>query len=144
MVSWVECEQSLCDLNCRFIGFIFILTEKEELVNLVLIHVDNPTAFSPDSQPSQAYTMGTDQSDDARSNPFDHIRSTCQNLFTTFTDRISTGRRLKHNNASYWITQQSLSFALINGLNEKLIYFLVIGCIVHRFQFRFQIECYQC
>lgn len=81
---------------CPFVFHWCVCAEKEELVNLVLIHVDNPSSFSADSQPSQAYTMGTDHSDDGRSNPFDHIRSTCQNLFTTFTDRISTGNNAQH------------------------------------------------
>lgn len=72
----------------RFYNFV----EKEELVNLVLIHVDNN--FSPDSQQSPtSISMGiSDQSDeDPRSNPFDQIRNTCQNLFTTFTEKIATG-----------------------------------------------------
>ncbi|XP_031621311.1 putative uncharacterized protein DDB_G0285119 [Contarinia nasturtii] len=64
--------------------------EKEELVNLVLIHVDNSNSFTPDSQQSQtSFSMGTDQSDDARSTPFDQIRNTCQNLFSTFTEKIA-------------------------------------------------------
>lgn len=79
------------DIFFRIFSFF---TEKEELVNLVLIHVDNSTNFSPDSQstPTSFSNMGTDQSDDARSNPFDHIRNTCQNLFSTFTEKIATGQ----------------------------------------------------
>lgn len=77
-----------------FLFFISII-EKEELVNLVLIHVDNANNFSPDSQSSNSYTMGTDQNDDSRSNPFDQIRSTCQNLFTTFTEKIAAGNFVK-------------------------------------------------
>lgn len=72
--------------------FFANFVEKEELVNLVLIHVDNN--FSPDSQQSPtSISMGiSDQSDeDPRSNPFDQIRNTCQNLFTTFTEKIATG-----------------------------------------------------
>lgn len=65
--------------------------EKEELVNLVLIHVDNSTNFSPGSQSPTSTSMGTDQNDDGRSNPFDQIRNTCQNLFTTFTEKIAAG-----------------------------------------------------
>ncbi|XP_055316108.1 rho GTPase-activating protein gacZ [Sitodiplosis mosellana] len=66
--------------------------EKEELVNLVLIHVDNSNNFTPDLQQSPtSISMGiSDQSDDdPRSNPFDQIRNTCQNLFTTFTEKIA-------------------------------------------------------
>lgn len=39
--------------------------------------------------------MGTDQNDDPRANPFDQIRSTCQNLFTTFTEKIAAGNANK-------------------------------------------------
>lgn len=67
------------------------ISEKEELVNLVLIHIDNPNNCSPESHSSQTFTMGTEHTDDTRSNAFDQIRSTCQNLFTTFTEKISTG-----------------------------------------------------
>lgn len=61
------------------------ITEKEELVNLVLIHVNN---YSPDSQSSGRNQCG---SNDDRSNPFDQIKNTCQNLFSSFTEKIAAG-----------------------------------------------------
>lgn len=61
---------------------------------MVLIHVGNTNNFSPDSQQSQtSFSMGSAAAadDDARANPFDQIRSTCQNLFSTFTEKIAAG-----------------------------------------------------
>lgn len=77
-----------------FANFFYIFLEKEELVNLVLIHVDNSSNFGSDSQQSPtSISMGiSEQSDDdPRSNPFDQIRNTCQNLFATFTEKIAAG-----------------------------------------------------
>lgn len=68
----------LCTIN-------LYISEKEELVNLVLIHVNN---YSPDSQSSARNNC--DATDD-RSNPFDQIKNTCQNLFSTFTEKIAAG-----------------------------------------------------
>lgn len=60
-------------------------TEKEELVNLVLIHANN---YSPDSQSSGRNQRG---SNDDRSNPFDQLKNTCQNIFSSFTEKLAAG-----------------------------------------------------
>lgn len=60
--------------------------EKEELVNLVLIHVDNASPYSPNSHHSSAFSNGSGEN---QSNPFDQLKNTCQNLFTTFTEKIA-------------------------------------------------------
>lgn len=65
---------------------LIISLEKEELVNLVLIHVNNNTI--PDSNSNRSSSQ---YSEDNFSNPFDQIKQTCQNLFTTFTDKIASG-----------------------------------------------------
>ncbi|KAJ6644013.1 E3 ubiquitin-protein ligase rififylin [Pseudolycoriella hygida] len=57
--------------------------EKEELVNLVLIHANSISDGSSTRSSSQF-------SDDHFSNPFDQIKQTCQNLFTSFTDKIAS------------------------------------------------------
>lgn len=109
---------------------ICVVSEKEELVNLVLIHVDNTNNFSPDSQQSQtSFSMGSaDQNDDGRANPFDQIRSTCQNLFSTFTEKIASGwliRSLNARNGLLFIIifkkkKQCVSFFLFFLLNCRL------------------------
>ncbi|KAG4071101.1 hypothetical protein HA402_013415 [Bradysia odoriphaga] len=57
--------------------------EKEELVNLVLIHANSIADTSSNRSSSQF-------GDDNFSNPFDQIKQTCQNLFTSFTDKIAS------------------------------------------------------
>lgn len=56
-------------------------TEKEELVNLVLIHVNTQEAGG-----------GYHSSEETCANPFDQIKQTCQSLFTTISDRIASGK----------------------------------------------------
>lgn len=56
--------------------------------------------------------MGTDRSDDSRSNPFDQIRNTCQNLFTTFTDKIAAGELFKNKTILKFSTKNSFVFFL--------------------------------
>lgn len=65
-----------------FISFS-IFAEKEDLVDLVLIHV---ATCSPNSNPSSAFSASDSES---QSNPFDQLKNTCQNLFTTFTEKIA-------------------------------------------------------
>lgn len=69
-----------------FIYFFSFTVEKEELVNLVLIHA-NSIADSNSNRSSSQF------SEDNFSNPFDQIKQTCQNLFTSFTDKIASGER---------------------------------------------------
>lgn len=66
--------------------FSFYYAEKEELVDLVLIHVDNASTYSPHSNHSSAFSNGSGEN---QSNPFDQLKNTCQNLFTTFTEKIA-------------------------------------------------------
>lgn len=54
--------------------------EKEELVNLVMIHVNNSN--SSRNQPDSSF-------DENITNPFDQIKQTCQNLFTSFSEKIA-------------------------------------------------------
>lgn len=70
-------------------------TEKEELVNLVMIHVNN---LSPDSQSSSRNQY--EGQDSRNNNPFDQIKNTCQNLFTSFTEKIAAGKPYVHENIS--------------------------------------------
>lgn len=65
---------------------ISVTVEKEELVNLVLIHA-NSIADSNSNRSSSQF------SDENFSNPFDQIKQTCQNLFTSFTDKIASGEK---------------------------------------------------
>lgn len=55
--------------------------EKEELVNLVMIHVNNSNS-SINQQTNSSF-------DDNTTNPFDQIKQTCQNLFTSFSEKIA-------------------------------------------------------
>lgn len=52
----------------------------------MLIHVDNASTYSPHSNHSSAFSNG---SGETQSNPFDQLKNTCQNLFTTFTEKIA-------------------------------------------------------
>lgn len=61
-----------------------MFSEKEELVNLVIFHVDSCTGSQSPESPS------SNCSDDNRSSPIGNLRNACQNLFTTFTDTIAT------------------------------------------------------
>lgn len=54
--------------------------EKEELVNLVMIHVNNSN--SSRNHPDSSF-------DENITNPFDQIKQTCQNLFTSFSEKIA-------------------------------------------------------
>lgn len=77
----------LSEFVCSFLLNVGCV-EKEELVNLVLIHVNNNYSSDPQSSSRNQYEAADD-----RSNPFDQIKNTCQNLFTTFTEKIATGER---------------------------------------------------
>lgn len=57
--------------------------EKEELVNLLIVNVSK-------MKPSQSNSSGQRSFDDINAN-FEHIRNRCQNLFTTFSDRMKSG-----------------------------------------------------
>lgn len=59
--------------------------EKEELVNLILSHV-NGTAET-NQRPGNNQPHLTEDSENC-SNPFDQIKQTCQSLFNSFTERI--------------------------------------------------------
>lgn len=65
-----------------FVSLVCFTLEKEELVNLVLIHANS---ISDSNRSSSQF------SEDNFSNPFDQIKQTCQNLFTSFTDKIASG-----------------------------------------------------
>lgn len=65
-----------------------MLLEKEELVNLV-IHINNANGYAASDASSNIHANGTD-TDENCSNPFDQIKQTCQNLFTSFTDKIAS------------------------------------------------------
>lgn len=52
----------------------------------MLIHVDNASTCSPNSNNSSAFSPGDNEN---QSNPFDQLKNTCQNLFTTFTEKIA-------------------------------------------------------
>lgn len=71
---------------------IIFFAEKEELVNLV-IHINNVNGYASSSDTSSSAkttTNGIHESDENCSNPFDQIKQTCQNLFTSFTDKIAS------------------------------------------------------
>lgn len=57
--------------------------EKEELVNLVMIHVNNSNSSRNHNQSDDSIF------DDNITNPFDQIKQTCQNLFTSFSEKIA-------------------------------------------------------
>lgn len=72
---------------------LFIFVEKEELVNLVLIHVNNSATYATDGNGTAGGGGGANnETDENCSNPFDQIKQTCQNLFTSFTEKIASGK----------------------------------------------------
>lgn len=88
---------------------IFIYIEKEELVNLVLIHVNNSSSYSSSADGN----TGNNETDENCSNPFDQIKQTCQNLFTSFTDKLASGECL----------QSIIIIKLHKGWNSNHLYF---------------------
>lgn len=62
--------------------------EKEELVNLILTNTDVGSMPS-NTRNNDNQSLSNDETDNA-SNPFDHLKQTCQNLFNSFTDRLSS------------------------------------------------------
>ncbi|XP_058126295.1 uncharacterized protein LOC131283032 [Anopheles ziemanni] len=76
--------------------------EKDDLINLVIAHVNSggssprtPGAFSATSSTNGSASRGSSRygsfsqnGDRNYSNTFDHIRNTCQNLFSSFSDRF--------------------------------------------------------
>lgn len=80
-------EMNYCENHSIFHWLNILTTEKEELVNLVLIHANSISDSNSNRSSSQF-------SEDNFSNPFDQIKQTCQNLFTSFTDKIASGERL--------------------------------------------------
>lgn len=68
----------------------FTITEKEELVNLVLAHINSGNYYSTNGTGFSNYTSGDGGNDsDNVSNSFDQIKQTCQNLFSSFTEKIA-------------------------------------------------------
>lgn len=55
----------------------------------MLIHVNNANVHSPESNAS-TFSDRDDVSQGSRSNPFDQLKNACQNLFTTFSEKIAT------------------------------------------------------
>lgn len=69
--------------------------EKEELCNLIINHLNSnayyeSTANAPLSPDSSTTTPNNDFENYAQS--FDHIKQTCQNIFTSITDKIASGK----------------------------------------------------
>lgn len=79
--------------------------EKEELVNLVLIHVNNSSSYGSSADGS----AGNNETDENGTNPFDQIKQTCQNLFTSFTDKLASGECL----LDYYFTSSSFKFSYL-------------------------------
>ncbi|KFB51086.1 AGAP006730-PA-like protein [Anopheles sinensis] len=77
--------------------------EKDDLINLVIAHVNSggssprtPGAFSATSSTTESASRGSSRygsfsqnGDRNYSNTFDHIKNTCQNLFSSFSDRFN-------------------------------------------------------
>lgn len=59
--------------------------EKEELVNLVLSQINSEQTSPTNSSGSSSQRNGGGNSD-----PFDSLKQTCQNLFSSFTDKLAT------------------------------------------------------
>lgn len=70
--------------------------EKEELVNLIIAQVNastyrdhlNSPNYSTSSTSSRSFSQNS--SSNATDNPFDAIKQTCQNLFSSFTEKLAT------------------------------------------------------
>lgn len=55
---------------------------------MVIVHINN----SEYENATQRGRQRTSSSDDFRSNPFDNIKLTCQNLFSNLTERLVAGK----------------------------------------------------
>lgn len=88
-------KQELLDLKTRDLIFylqskkinIAGIVEKEELANLIINHVNSNSYYEQHS--STSTTPNHDFENYTQS--FDQIKQTCQNLFTSISDKISTG-----------------------------------------------------
>lgn len=66
------------------------IVEKEELANLIINHVNSNNYYDTGTQQhSSTSTTPNDFENYAQS--FDQIKQTCQNLFTSISDKISSG-----------------------------------------------------
>lgn len=63
--------------------------EKEELVNMIVNHVNSNSYYETGTHSSSSTTPNIDFENYAQS--FDQIKQTCQNLFSSISDKISSG-----------------------------------------------------
>lgn len=73
-----------------FILIIFYVTEKDELINLVMIYASNPSISGTPEHTTGPHQQPQDPNDTNCTNPFEQIRQTCTNIFTNITERIAT------------------------------------------------------
>lgn len=67
------------------------IVEKEELANLIINHVNSNSYYeTTGTHSSSSTTPNNDFENYAQS--FDQIKQTCQNLFTSISDKISSGK----------------------------------------------------
>jgi hypothetical protein len=77
-------------LQSRKINFAGIV-EKEELCNLILNHISS-SHYANDSATANSSTSSTPNQDfENYAHSFDQIKHTCQSLFTSITDKITSG-----------------------------------------------------
>lgn len=80
----------------------------------MLIHVNN----------SATDGNGAGEADENGSNPFDQIKQTCQNLFTSFTEKIATGMFIMTFYQSFYYSNTQ---SLLDFINLQLDAFLCYG-----------------
>ncbi|CRK96431.1 CLUMA_CG009847, isoform A [Clunio marinus] len=65
------------------------IVEKEELANLIINHVNSNSYYDTATGPSSTSTTPNHDFDNYQQS-FDHLKQTCQNLFTSISDKITS------------------------------------------------------
>lgn len=86
------------------------IVEKEELANLIINHVNSNSYHETTTGPSSTSTTPNNDFENYAQS-FDQIKQTCQNLFTSISDKIASG-----NCALIWMIHDYFYCGIYNSL----------------------------